>query len=79
MDQLRLLNVAVLESPSYSPQPVRPRPLLDTTLALFTAIFLAGFAVFVAEATRTNFTSARDLDTLNTRDVLATVPWEPHG
>lgn len=77
MDQLRLLNVAVLENPSYSPLPVRPRPLLDTLLALFTAVFVAGFAVFIAEATRSTFTSARDLDALKTREVLATVPWEP--
>jgi uncharacterized protein involved in exopolysaccharide biosynthesis len=77
LDQARLLNVAVLENPSYSPSPVRPRPMLDTLLALFTAIFVAGFAVFVAEVTRTNFTSARDLDALKTRPVLATVPWEP--
>jgi len=77
LDQARLLNVAVLENPSYSPEPVRPRPLLDTLLALFTAIFVAAFAVFVAEVTRTNFTSARDLDALKTRPVLATVPWEP--
>ncbi len=79
MDQLRLLNVAVLENPTYSPDPVRPRPLLDTLLALFTAVFVAGFAVFVAEVTRSNFTSARDLDALKTREVLATVPWEPRG
>lgn len=77
MDQVRLLNVAVLENPSYSPQPVRPRPLLDTLLALFTAVFVAGFAVFVAEVTRSTFTSARDLDSLKTREVLATIPWEP--
>ena len=76
MDQMQLLNVAVLESPSYSPQAVRPRPLLDFILAFFTAIFVAGFAVFVAEITRSNFTSARDLDALNTHEVLATVPWE---
>ncbi len=79
MDQVRLLNVAVLEAPSYSPQPVRPRPLLDTLLALFTAVFVAGFAVFVAEVTRSTFTSARDLDSLKTREVLATVPWEPRA
>ena len=77
MDQAQLLNVAVLESPSYSPSAVRPRPLLDIALALFTAIFVAAFAVFVAEATRSDFTSARDLDALNTGEVLASVPWEP--
>ena len=77
MDQAQLLNVAVLESPSYSPEAVRPRPFLDIALSLFTALFVAAFAVFVAEVTRTNFTSARDLDALKTSDVLATVPWEP--
>ncbi len=79
MDQAQLLNVAVLASPSYSPQAVRPRPLLDILLALFTAVFVAGFAVFICEVTRSNFTSARDLDALNTSEVLATVPWEPRS
>ena len=77
MDQAQLLNVAVLENPSYSPEAVRPRPFLDIALSLFTALFVAAFAVFVAEVTRSSFTSARDLDALKTNEVLATVPWEP--
>ena len=46
MDQQKLLNVSIAEPPTLSLIPVRPKPLLNLTLGMFTAFFLGACAVF---------------------------------
>jgi uncharacterized protein involved in exopolysaccharide biosynthesis len=74
MNQNRLLNVAVAQSPTYSILPYRPRPLVDIVLGTFTALFLASFLVFFAEMGRSTFASASEVERISPYPVLATVP-----
>jgi len=74
MNQNRLLNVAVAQSPTYSILPYRPRPLIDIVLGTFTAFFLASFMVFFAEMGRSTFASAPEVERISRYPVLAPVP-----
>jgi uncharacterized protein involved in exopolysaccharide biosynthesis len=74
MNQNRLLNVAVQQNPTYSITPFRPRPVVDTVLGGFTAIFLASFMVFFAEVGRDTIANAGELERQTAFPVLATVP-----
>jgi uncharacterized protein involved in exopolysaccharide biosynthesis len=74
MNQNRLLNVAIQQSPTFSVIPFRPKPLVDTVLGAFTAIFLASFVVFFAEVGRDTIANAGELERLTRLSVLATVP-----
>jgi uncharacterized protein involved in exopolysaccharide biosynthesis len=74
MNQNRLLNVAVAQSPTYSILPYRPRPVIDIVLGTFTAFFLASFLVFFAEMGRSTFASASEVERISRCPVLATVP-----
>jgi uncharacterized protein involved in exopolysaccharide biosynthesis len=74
MNQNRLLNVAVAQSPTYSILPYRPRPVIDIVLGTFTAFFLASFLVFFAEMGRSTFASASEVERISRYPVLATVP-----
>jgi uncharacterized protein involved in exopolysaccharide biosynthesis len=74
MNQNRLLNVAVQQNPTYSTIPFRPRPVVDTVLGGFTAIFLASFLVFFAEVGRDTIANAGELEGQTAFPVLATVP-----
>jgi len=74
MNQNRLLNVAVAQSPTYSILPYRPRPVIDIVLGTFTALFLASFLVFFAEMGRGTFASAPEVERISRYPVLATVP-----
>ena len=62
MNQNRLLNVAVAQSPTFSILPVRPRPVVDIVLGTFTALFLASFLVFFAEMGRSTFATAPEVE-----------------
>jgi len=74
MNQNRLLNVAVAQSPTYSILPYRPRPVIDIVLGTFTALFFASFLVFFAEMGRSTFASAPEVERISRYPVLATVP-----
>jgi uncharacterized protein involved in exopolysaccharide biosynthesis len=75
MDTHDFLNVAVVQSPTYSPDPVRPRPVLDTLLAAFTAVFIGCFAVFAVETARETVANARELEQVSGYPVLASIPY----
>jgi uncharacterized protein involved in exopolysaccharide biosynthesis len=77
MDAHSLLNVAVVEAPTYSPDPVFPKPFLDTVLAVFSSLFIAAFAVFLAESGRQTFSTPRELELGSGFPVLATIPMVP--
>ncbi len=73
MDERGLLNVGIAQSPTFSLDPVRPRPLIDTVLGLLTSVFLAGFVVYLAEAGRETIATPAELDVASRYPVLATV------
>lgn len=75
MDENRLLNVAVAQSPTFSFIPSRPKPVLDLVLGAFTAMFLASFMVFFAETGRSTIATPRELDVVSRYPLLATVPY----
>jgi uncharacterized protein involved in exopolysaccharide biosynthesis len=74
MNQNRLLNVAVEQSPTFSITPFRPKPLIDLALGGFTAIFLASFMVFFAEMGRGTIATSEEIEKVSRFPVLATVP-----
>ena len=74
MNANRLLNVAVAQSPTYSVTPYRPKPLVDTVLGTFTALFFASFLVFFAEIGRNTFASSAEVEGMLQLPVLAEVP-----
>ncbi len=76
MNENRLLNVAVQQNPTYSVVPFRPKPVVDTVLGGFTAIFLASFMVFFAEIGRDTIANANELESVARFPVFATVPLE---
>lgn len=77
MNRNRLLNVAVAQNPTYSVTAFRPRPIMDTVLGTFTAIFLASFLVFFAEMGRSTFASPGEVERISRYPVLVTVPLNP--
>jgi len=66
--------VAVAEEPTFSMTPARPRPVTDSILTIFTALFMASFAVFVLDNGRTTIANERELEEATRYPVLATVP-----
>lgn len=74
MNENRLLNVAVQESPTYSVIPFRPKPAMDVLLGGFTALFLACFMVFFAEVGRETIANAGELESVSMFPIFATVP-----
>lgn len=74
MDEHELLNVAVAEEPTFSMTPARPRPVTDSILTIFTALFMASFAVFVLDNGRSTIANERELEEATRYPVLATVP-----
>lgn len=77
MNAQGLINIGVAQSPSYSLSPVRPRPLIDAILGIFTAIIMACFAVYLAESGRQTISSAAELEGASQYPVLATVDFRP--
>jgi len=77
MNENRLLNVAVAQSPTLAMTPIRPRPVLDLTLGAFTALFLANFAVFLVEMGRSTVATPREVNRFARYPLLATVPFAP--
>jgi uncharacterized protein involved in exopolysaccharide biosynthesis len=75
MDERKLINIAVAESPTSAFRPVSPKPLLNAALGLLTALFLAAGAVYFAEFLRTAIATPRELEMTSRYPVLATVPY----
>jgi uncharacterized protein involved in exopolysaccharide biosynthesis len=75
MDERKLLNIAVAESPTSAFRPVSPKPLLNAALGLLTALFLAAGAVYFAEFLRTTIATPHELEMISRYPVLATVPY----
>jgi uncharacterized protein involved in exopolysaccharide biosynthesis len=73
MDSQKLTNVAIAQQPTLSYTPVRPKPLLDAALGIFTATFLGLCAVYCAETGRSTIATPRELDTVSRYPLLATV------
>jgi polysaccharide biosynthesis protein PslE len=76
MDERKMVNIAVAESPTFPFKPVAPKPLLNAALGLFTAFFLAAGTVLLAELSRTTVATARELESLSRYPVLATAPYD---
>lgn len=74
MNSNRLLNVAVAQNPTYSVMAYSPKPLLDTVLGSFTAVFFASFLVFFAEMGRNTFASPAEATRTLRLPALAEVP-----
>ncbi|HEY1579036.1 MAG TPA: Wzz/FepE/Etk N-terminal domain-containing protein [Terracidiphilus sp.] len=73
MNQEGLINIGIAQSPTFSLIPVRPRPLIDSVLGVFTSLFLACFAVFLADANRQTIASPAELQGMTPYPLLATV------
>ena len=54
--------------------PARPRPVTDSILTIFTALFMAAFAVFVLDNGRSTIANERELEEAARYPVLGTVP-----
>ena len=76
MDERKLVNIAVAESPTTAFKPASPKPLLNAALGLLTALFLAAGTVYLAESSRTTVATARELESLSRYPVLATAPYD---
>jgi hypothetical protein len=76
MNENRLLNVAVEQSPTFSLSPYRPKPIVDLALGGFTAMFLASFLVFFAEMGRGTIATGVEIERMSVFPVLATVPMD---
>src|ERR1700677_4897151 len=76
MDERKMVNIAVAESPTFPFKPASPKPLLNAALGLLTALFLAAGAVLLAESSRTTVATARELESLSRYPVLATAPYD---
>ena len=74
MNANRLLNVAVAQNPTYSVMAYSPKPVLDTVLGAFTAVFFASFLVFFAEMGRNTFASSAEATGVLRLPALAEVP-----
>lgn len=76
MDDRKLVNVAVVESPTMNFQQVAPRPLLYMVLGTITALFLAGSAVYAMESLRSTIATRRELALVSHYPVLASLPFD---
>lgn len=72
-----LLNVGVLQSPSYSMSPIKPRPFFDGVLGLLTSFLMACAVVYLLETSRDTIASAEDLQTVSHAPVLASMAFDP--
>jgi uncharacterized protein involved in exopolysaccharide biosynthesis len=75
MDASKLLNVTVMETPTFPYDPARPKPLLNLALGIPTSLFLAAAAVYLAETSRNSISTPKELDEAVNYPVLGTVPF----
>lgn len=74
MDEHQLLNVAIIQTPTFSTNPVSPRPVFDFLLTLSTAFFLASFAVFFIHNSSPRVAFEREHQMISRYPTLDTIP-----
>ncbi|HEY6488960.1 MAG: hypothetical protein WCC26_10355 [Terracidiphilus sp.] len=74
MDEHKIINIGIAESPTSTYHPASPRPLLNAAVGLLSAIFLAIGAIYLAEMARSTFATPHELESFSRYPVLATVP-----
>jgi uncharacterized protein involved in exopolysaccharide biosynthesis len=77
MDQKKITNVALAETPLIQKAPVKPNRLLTLGLGIFLAFFVSLCAVFVAELLRDTVHTPRELELLAGIPVIATLREDP--
>lgn len=79
MDEHKLVNIAIAESPTLNYTQVAPKPLLYSVLGMLSALFLAGSAVYFAESFRSTIATPRELGLASRYQVAAAIPFEAIG
>jgi hypothetical protein len=79
MDEHKLVNIAIAETPTLNFTQMAPRPLLYSVLGVLTALFLAASAVYFAESFRSTIATSRELSLASRYPVVATIPFESIG
>jgi uncharacterized protein involved in exopolysaccharide biosynthesis len=74
MDEHKLVNVAIAESPTMNYTQTAPKPLLYMALGVLTALFLGGSSVYLAESFRNTIATPRELERVSRYGVLAILP-----
>ncbi|MGA2728580.1 MAG: hypothetical protein ABSE96_12270 [Terracidiphilus sp.] len=74
MDERKIINVGIAESPTSTYHPSSPRPVFNAAIGLLSAMFLAAGAVYMAEMARNTFATPHELESFSQFPVLATVP-----
>jgi polysaccharide biosynthesis protein PslE len=77
MDESKLLNVVLMENPTFSQSPSRPKPMLDIVLGIPTALLLATAAVYFAEMGRKSIAESWELGVISEHQVLASIAFDP--
>ncbi|HVQ36655.1 MAG TPA: Wzz/FepE/Etk N-terminal domain-containing protein [Pyrinomonadaceae bacterium] len=73
MDQQKITNVALAETPVVQRAPVKPNRPLTLALGIFLAFFVSGFVLFVAELFRDTVHTPRELELVAGVPVIATL------
>ncbi len=76
MDQSKLLNVALMENPTFSQIPARPKPMLNVVLGIPTALLMATAAVYFAEMGRKTIGTPLELGAVSRHRVLASIAFD---
>jgi len=79
MDEHKLVNIAIAESPTLNFTQMAPKPLLYSVLGILSALFLAASVVYFAESFRSTIATSRELSLASRYPVLATIPLEAIG
>jgi uncharacterized protein involved in exopolysaccharide biosynthesis len=80
MDANKILNVTVMETPTFPSTPARPKPMLNLALGIPTALFLGVAVVYFAETGQMGAKPSKDVDEVADYSVLARMPFtEAHG
>lgn len=74
MDEKKILNVGVAETPTSTYKPDFPKPLLFIALGILSSLFLASGAVYFLEIVRSTFATPNELESFSSYSVLATIP-----
>jgi len=79
MDEHKLVDIAIAETPTLNATQVVPKPLLYSVLGVLSALFLAASAVYFAESFRSTIATSRELSLASRYPVVATIPFESIG
>jgi len=79
MDEHKLVNIAIAETPTLNFTQMAPKPLLYSVLGVLSALFLAASAVYFAESFRSTIATTRELSLASRYPVVATIPLESIG